>query len=142
MADLLDLVQELWTGPVDADPAAAAAAFGRAYTDPVLVNGSPMSLVALAGRARALHRAFDGLSMQILDRVDTADRLVIAFLMRGRQVGDYSSPLGTVPPTGRDIEVRTIDVLTLRNGLIAAVWVVADELGMLTQLGAVRLSPG
>ena len=42
-------------------------------------------------------------------------------------------------PTGREVEIRTIDVLTLADGLITALWVVSDELGMLAQLGAVEL---
>jgi hypothetical protein len=44
--------------------------------------------------------------------------------MRGRHVGPYASPLGSVAPTGRDI----------------AIWVVADDLGLLRQLDAARLN--
>ena len=50
-----------------------------------------------------------------------------------------ASPLGTVAPTGRDIAVRTIDVLTVSGGLVTAIWVVADDLGLLVQLDAARL---
>ena len=74
--------------------------------------------------------------MEILDRVETRDRLVLAFLMRGRHVGPYTTPAGQVEATGRDIAVRTIDVLTVSSGRISAIWVVADELGLLRQLGA------
>jgi SnoaL-like polyketide cyclase len=78
--------------------------------------------------------------MQILDIVETQDRVVVAFLMRGRHVGPFASQLGTVAPTGRDIEVRTIDVLVVAGGLITDIWVVADDLGLLRQLGAARLA--
>jgi hypothetical protein len=37
------------------------------------------------------------------------------------------------------VEIRTIDVLTIADGVITALWVVSDELGMLTQLDAVGL---
>jgi predicted ester cyclase len=139
VTDLLDRLLRLWTRPVG-DHADAEAAFGRVYADPVVVNGVPMTVAQLVDRARSLQRAFTGLSMQILDQVETPDRIVIAFLMRGRQVGLYVSPLGAVPPTGRDVQVRTIDVLTIEGGLIAAIWVVADDLGLLTQLDAVSLA--
>jgi predicted ester cyclase len=129
----------LWTTPVG-DRHGAEAAFAELYTDPVVVNGAPLSLAALVDRARALQQAFEGLSMQIVDRVDTPDRVVIAFLMRGRQVGSYPSPLGSVPPSGRDVQVRTIDVLAVEDGRISAIWVVADELGLLTQVDAVGLT--
>jgi hypothetical protein len=45
-----------------------------------------------------------------------------------------------VAPTQRDIEVRTIDVLTITAGVVSAIWVVADDLGLLRQLGAVTLA--
>jgi SnoaL-like polyketide cyclase len=64
---------------------------------------------------------------------------VIAFYMRGRHVGPWPTPIGTVAPTGRPVEIRTIDVLTIADGVITALWVVSDELGMLTQLDALGL---
>jgi predicted ester cyclase len=137
MIALLERLLPLWTEPVDGrdDPEAA---FGEVYADPVVVNGGEMSLTALVARARALQQAFDQLSMDILDTVETADRVVVAFVMRGRHVGPYFSPLGSVAPTGRDIAVRTIDVLVVTGGLITAIWVVADDLGLLLQLDAAR----
>jgi predicted ester cyclase len=139
MIALLERLLPLWTEPVDGrgDPEAA---FGEVYADPVLVNGTEMSLDALVARARSLQQAFDQLGMDILDTVETPDRVVVAFEMHGRHVGPYASPLGTVAPTGRDIAVRTIDVLTVAGGLVTAIWVVADDLGLLRQLDAARLN--
>src|SRR5262249_25866913 len=64
MSALLERLLPLWTQPVDArdDPEAA---FGQVYADPVVVNGTPMSLTELAGRARSLQQAFDDLGMDI-----------------------------------------------------------------------------
>jgi predicted ester cyclase len=139
MIALLERLLPLWTEPVDGrdDPEAA---FGEVYADPVAVNGIEMNLTELAARARSLQQAFDQLGMEILDRVETPERVVVAFVMRGRHVGPYVSALGTVAPTGRDIAVRTIDVLTVSGGIITAIWVVADDLGLLRQLDAARLN--
>ena len=139
MIALLERLLPLWTEPVDGrgDPEAA---FGEVYADPVVVNSTEMSLTALVARARSLQQAFDQLGMDILDTVETPDRVVVAFEMRGRHVGPYASPLGTVAPTGRDIAARTIDVLTIAGGLVTAIWVVADDLGLLRQLDAARLN--
>jgi predicted ester cyclase len=139
MTALLERLLPLWTEPVDGrdDPEAA---FGEVYADPVAVNGIEMNLTELAARARSLQQAFDQLGMEILDRVETPERVVVAFVMRGRHVGPYVSALGTVAPTGRDIAVRTIDVLTVSGGIITAIWVVADDLGLLRQLDAARLN--
>ena len=139
MIALLERLVPLWTQPVDAR-ADAEAAFREVYADPVTVNGAAMTAADLAGRARALQRAFDGLSMHILDTVETPDRVVIAFLMRGRHVGPFMSPLGIVAPTQRDIEVRTIDVLVVTAVVVSAIWVVSDDLGLLRQLDAAKLA--
>jgi hypothetical protein len=108
---LLERLVPLWTQPGDARDAPEAA-FAEVYADPVVVNGTEMTITELTGRARSLQRAFDRLGMHILDTVETPDRIVIAFLMRGRHVGPFISPLGTVAPTQRDIEVRTIGAWT------------------------------
>jgi len=137
MADLLDRLLSLWLEP---PTDGAEAAFAQVYADPVIVNGAEMPVAALVARARSLHGALDDVRIELLDQVETPDRIAIAFVMRGRHVGPLDSPLGIVEPTRRDVEVRTIDVLTVDNDLITRIWVVADELGQLTQLGAVRLA--
>jgi SnoaL-like polyketide cyclase len=112
------------------------------YADPVVVNGVAMTITGLVDRAQSLQQAFDRLSMDIIDTVQTPGRFVIAFIMRGRHVGPYLSALGAVVPTHRDIEVRMIDVLTIAaNGLISAIWVVSADLALLRQPGAVKLTP-
>jgi predicted ester cyclase len=137
--DLLERLLPLWTQPVESRDDAADA-FRTVYADPVVVNGTEMLITDLVGRARSVQQAFDGLSMEILDTVEAPGRVVVAFLMRGRHVGPFVSPLGTVAPTGREIEVRTIDVLVVRDGLVRAIWVVSDDLGLLRQLDAARLA--
>jgi predicted ester cyclase len=141
MNDFLDRMLGLWREPL-ADDSAAEAAFGRVYADPVLVNGATMPLSGLVARARALQAAYDGLELELLDRVEVPDRLVIAFRMRGRQTGPLLTPLGIVAPTGREVETRVIDILALTGGLVSSVWMVGDELGLLMQLDAVRLADG
>jgi hypothetical protein len=140
MTALVERLLPLWTQPIRARDDAQAA-FAEVYADPLLVNGVAMSITELVDRARSLQQAFDRLGMDIVDTVETPSRIVLAFIMRGRHVGPYLSPLGTVAPTQRDIEVRTIDVLTIASGLISAIWVVSDDLALLRQLGAVKLTP-
>ena len=129
----------LWTQPAGAWDDAGVA-FRAAYAGPVLVNGTEMPVAQLADRARALQRAFDQPGIHILDAVETPDRIVIAFLMRGRHAGPFNSPPGTVAPARRDIEVRTIDVLAVTAGVVSASWVVSGDLGLLRQLDAARLA--
>jgi ketosteroid isomerase-like protein len=93
----------------------------------------------LVARARSIQRALTDLSVEILEEMETSDRVAVAFLQRGRHVGTLALPLGEVPPTGREVQVRTIDVLTIDDGRISAIQVVPDNLGLAMQLGAVGL---
>jgi hypothetical protein len=138
MTSLIDRLLQLWTEPLP-DGGAAESAFREMYTDPVSVNGAMLPVAELVARARSVQGAFEGLRAEVVDRVETPGKVVVAFLMRGRHVGPLSTPLGTVAPTGRAVEIRTIDVLTVADGLVSGVWVVADELGLLTQLDAATL---
>ncbi|HEX2384478.1 MAG TPA: ester cyclase [Acidimicrobiales bacterium] len=128
----------LWTEPLGT-AAEAHRAFAGAYADPVSVNGIDVSLADLVERARGIQRAFAGLQLELVDEVETPERIVIVFLQRGRHVGPLETPLGVVAPTGREIEVRVIDVLSVKDDRITAIQVVPDNLGLAMQLGAVQL---
>lgn len=140
MADLVQRLMDLWLSP-PADDDDAVAAFRALYTDPVPVNGVAMSAAELLARARMLHATYDGLHHELIDRVDSPGKAVIAFRMRGTHVGPLSTPLGVVAATGRPVEIVTIDVLTLQpDGKVSDVRVLADELGLLLGLDALALS--
>lgn len=132
----------LWSDPLPDDDAAAAAAFRELYTDPVVVNGTTLAAVDLVARARALQGVFDPLEREVLEVVESDGRVAVAFRMGGRQVGTLTTAAGPLAPTGRDLRLRVIDVLTLTGGRISAITMVADELGALVSAGAVRLPAG
>jgi predicted ester cyclase len=136
----VDRLLRLWTDPLPED-SAAEAAFREVYADPVSVNGAPVSATNLVARARALHGVFDGLERQVLDVVDGGGRVAVAFRLSGRQIGTLATSAGPLPPTGRVLDLRVIDVLTITEGRISQIWMVADELGALVAMDAVRLSP-
>ncbi|HWI01832.1 MAG TPA: ester cyclase [Propionibacteriaceae bacterium] len=134
--DWLQALFALWQQPDQATDLEAA--FADFYTDPVIVNGVELSIADMVARARSLNAAFNGLTADILEIVEGRDRsLGVAFMMRGRHTGPYRGPLGLVEATGLDVEIRTIDILTLSDGKVSKIWVNADDLGLLRQLGAV-----
>ena len=138
MAIDFDDLMQLWTQPLEGT--AATQAFARLYAEQLLVNGSAMTLEALAQRARALQAVYADLSGTLLARADTETQTTIVFRMRGRHVGPLTTPLGVLPPTGRIVERQVIDLLVLRDRRIAEIWMTADELGALTSIGALRLA--
>jgi hypothetical protein len=138
MAFDVDRMLRLWLEPFD-DAAVAEAAFGEVYADPLPVNGGELRVADLVERARALHTTYREITIDVLDLVEAPGRVVVAFRMRGRQDGPLTTPLGTVGPTGLEVEQRVIDVLTVDGGRVTGIEMVADTLAPLLQLGAVSL---
>ena len=135
---VVERLVRLWTEPVS-DSGAAQAAFRETYTDPVSINGVDVSLSDLVQRARGFQRAFADLRIELIDQIEAPGRVVVAFWQRGRHVGPLETPLGVIAPTGREVEVRVIDVLSIADDRISAIQVVPDNLGLAMQLRAVQL---
>jgi ketosteroid isomerase-like protein len=139
MAFDVDRLLRLWTDPLPDDDAAAAGAFRALYTDPVRVNGAELTASDLVARARALQDVFEAPEREVLDVVEGDGKVAVAFRMGGRQVGTLGTTAGPLAPTGQHLQLRVTDVLTLTDGRISAITMVADELGALAAVGAVRL---
>jgi predicted ester cyclase len=133
MNSLVERLFDAWTR-VD-DLSQLEDRFAVLYADPVRVNGTDVSLADLAARARSLHGAFSGLRSQVLQVVEDTASIAVTHLMHGWHTGPYETPVGIIQPTGSRVQIRAIDVLTINDGKISAIWVVADDLGTLRQLG-------
>jgi len=131
---LVDRLLALWAEPIP-DVDVARAAFAALYADPLTLNGVAIPLDTLVDRATATHAALHRTGVQVLDVVDAPGRVVVAFEMTATHLGTLQSSVGAVAATGREVTVRTIDILAVDGGLITDIWVVSDELGLLNQLG-------
>jgi predicted ester cyclase len=136
----IDGLLDLWARPHTSGPEAEAD-FGRFYTNPVVVNGASIGLSALVDRAIALQGTFQDVEREVLEVAESEDAVTVVFRISGRQVGPMASSAGIVPPTGRDISLRVIDLLRLTEGKVSSLWMNADELGSLAAVGAVSLTP-
>jgi predicted ester cyclase len=130
---------DVWTEPVTSDRSAADR-FRTLYTDPVRVNGQMLTADDLAARAETLQRAIRSLQREILAIADACDRVAVAFQLSGRHVGPFPTAAGVLEPTGKILSLRVIDILTLTDGRISDIIMVADELGALTAIGAAKLT--
>jgi hypothetical protein len=133
----VDAMIRLWSEPLPESDQEAEAAFRELYTDPVVVNGAELTAADLVAGARAVHRTFDRRDNEILDVVQAENKVAVAFRMSGRQVGPLATTLGPLPPCGGRLELRVIDILTLTDGRVSKIWMVADELGALVAADAV-----
>jgi hypothetical protein len=135
----LDRLMELWTVPPDRRPDALGD-FARAYADPVVINSVPFSLADLVERARGLHRAFTDHAIEIVDVAVDGSKVAFAFRHRARHTGTWATPVGEVSATDREVNGVGIDILTVEDGLITRIWVLADELQRLQQVGALGVT--
>jgi ketosteroid isomerase-like protein len=141
MAFDVERLLRLWTDPLPADDASAARAIGELYADPVTVNGASLTAADLVGRARVLQSALERPEREVLAVADAGNSVAVAFRLAGRQVGPLDTPAGLLPATGQWVDVRIIDVLTLTDGRITEIRMVADWLPALVAAGALRI-PG
>lgn len=75
--------------------------------------------------------AFPDLSVSVDHMVTDEDNVAIAYTVTGTQQGDF---LG-VPPTGKRVEARGMQIARFEDGKIVERWGSSDELGILKQLG-------
>jgi hypothetical protein len=137
MSELVDRALRLWTELVpEGDDALEA--FGGVYTDPLDVNGESTPLQVLVDRARMLQRAFDGIQVQIKERVEAPGRRAFAFQITARHVGPLETPLGQIAATGRRLRLDGMDIFVVDDAAerVTGVFAIADFLDLLLQAGA------
>jgi hypothetical protein len=135
----VDRALGLWSDP-ELTGAAARDAFLTVYRDPLMVNGVETPVQVLVDRAAMLQQAFEGFGHEMLERIDTDGRSAFAFRLSGRHVGSLETPLGPIPPTGKQLSVLGMDIFAIADDRVEAVWAVADFLGLMIEAGAVALN--
>lgn len=83
--------------------------------------------------ARTLHRWMSDFSLTIEDAAANGDLIWTRNRARGVNTG---SIMGN-PPTGAAVELDVIDIGRFENGLLVEHWGIADQLGMMLQIGAI-----
>jgi predicted ester cyclase len=135
MSALLDRMLGLWDKPF-ASRNEARAAFATVYAEQMTLNGQPLSLDDLVTRSVNLQSTYADQQREVIHHIEAGDQVIIGFYLTGRQIGPVETPLGVVPPTGKTVRIQVTDILTLRDGRIADIWMMASDLSLLMQLGA------
>lgn len=68
--------------------------------------------------SQLLHPAFSNIKVTVLDMV-AEDNKVVA---RKTITGTYTGSLMNIPPTGKDVTISVIDIITVEDGLLTAHW--------------------
>jgi len=81
---------------------------------------------------RTLHRWMSDFSLTIEDQVVDGDMV----WMRNRARGTNTGSIMGNPPSNSHVEVDVIDIGRFKNGKLVEHWGVADQLGLMLQVGA------
>jgi steroid delta-isomerase-like uncharacterized protein len=83
----------------------------------------------------ALRTAFPDLSVSPETLVGDDDSLAFAYTITGTQNGSFMG----MPPTGKKIKIRGMQISKFKDGKMVERWGSSDELGLLQQLGVTAL---
>jgi predicted ester cyclase len=84
------------------------------------------------GPGSYLRGAFPDRTDTIEDIIADGDRVGMLFRVRGTHRGNFFG----IPPTDKPIDIHELGLFRLADGKITEAWFMADELGLLQQLGA------
>ena len=85
----------------------------------------------------AMRTGFPDLGVAVNDLVSQGEKVWTRVTVTGTHKGSFMN----IPPTGKRISFEGIDIVRFSGGKVAEHWGVIDNLGLLTQLGAIP-APG
>ena len=94
-------------------------------------RGNPQGLEGAKGVARTLHRWMSDFSLTVEDIAVAGDVVWV----RNRARGTNTASVMGFGPTGERIELDVIDIGRFKDGKLVEHWGIADQLGLLMQLG-------
>ena len=101
-----------------------------------LMPTGPMTRADHEGMGLAFKAGLPDSSMAIDRVVESGDEIVVLGYFKGTDTGDLQSPGGTIPASGRKLNLRFMEYFKVVNGMIVDHQTIFDQVEMLTQLGA------
>ena len=138
MVDLKDLTRRTWEEmlPV-ADFAALSEVIDSEVVNHDLPPGVPNGFAGVRAMIGMLHAAFSQQRYEVHQVIGEGDTVVIEATMHGRHTGDFMG----IPPTGREVAMRSIHIVRYRDGREVETWAIQDRLGLMQQLGVIPEGP-
>jgi predicted ester cyclase len=136
--DLKELTRRTWQDILPSGDVEALAT----VIDPDCVNhdtppGFPQGFEGVKQTMLMLRGAFADQRYEVHRLVGEGETVVIECTLHGRHTGDFMG----IPPTGREIALRSVHIVRYRDDREVETWALQDRLGLLQQLGAVPQRP-
>jgi predicted ester cyclase len=132
--DLKEVTRRTWEEILPSGDAEALAT----VIDPDCVNhdtppGVPQGFEGVRQTMLLLKSAFADQRYEVHRLIGEGETVVIECTLHGRHIGEFMG----IPPTGRDVALRSVHIIRYRDGREVETWALQDRLGLLQQLGAV-----
>jgi steroid delta-isomerase-like uncharacterized protein len=137
MGEALDAVNHFYSAFADGKMDVADEVF--AENCKFVMPPGPMSKAEHRALGDAFKAAFPDSRMVVEHTLDGGDEVFVEGRFRGTQTGPMETPQGTIPATGKKIDLRFGDYFKAAGGLITDHRTYWDQAEMATQLG---LTPG
>ena len=127
---------EIYRAHIDRGNAGDLHGYLDLYSDDVVFGGitpEPMDKAGVVAFHESFYSAFTGAQAEVLEVIESGDRLAVRLVVSGRHEGEFMG----VPATGNDVQLAITTILTMRDGKCVERWSTADMLGLLIQVGAV-----
>jgi len=122
-------------GSGDLDLAASVMAPDIENRFPGAPPGSADGVEGFRAFAGPFANAFPDASIRVVSTVESGDTIVTEGVYGGTHTGPLEGPQGTVPPTGRTIELPFADIFRVRDGRAVAHHLYFDQATFMAQLG-------
>jgi predicted ester cyclase len=93
----------------------------------------PMDRASFERYVASVATGLPGYTYEIQDQIAQGDLVANRVTWRGVQSGEIAG----VPPTGRTVELRGINMFRVMDGHVVEQWAQLDMLGLLQQIGAI-----
>lgn len=80
---------------------------------------------------RLFRSAFPDLEMTVQETITEGERIVVRYTLTGTHEADFMG----IPPTGSQIEIDAMTIITFDGGKAVSEWRLYDVLGLMQQLG-------
>lgn len=101
-----------------------------------LMPTGPLTQAEHEGMGHAFKAGLPDAYMAVDQIVESGDEVVVLGHFKGTHTGDLQSPGGSIPASGKALNLRFMDYFKVTGGKIVDHQTIFDQMDMLTQLGA------
>ena len=135
--DLKGVMRRLYDAFNGDDQHALDAVVADAFVEHEDTPGIPPGKAGLRQFVALLHKAFPDVVFKVADIASEADKVWARVVVTGTQRGEYFG----IPPTGRSIHIEVFDICRIAGSQIIEHWGLADQMGLMRQLGVIPPPP-